>query len=106
MDGVYATKRVRQDCRTRPGRRREPLDNQYRDFLRGLVTGRVEFHHHAAQHAHTWYVSDAHAADLLGLVHYRGAGLAVISGAPRWRHSVDAGSHGWHQLLHSERPVR
>ena len=38
-------------------------------------------------------VADAHAADLLGLVHDRRAGAAFVSGAARRRHSAAARSH-------------
>ncbi len=67
------------DRRTRAGHGHEPLDHQHRDLLRRFAARRAELHHDAAQHAHARNVADAHAADLLGLVHHRGAGAACRS---------------------------
>src|SRR6185436_2587983 len=106
LDGLRAAERARQDCGPRPGRRHEPLGDQYRDLLHRLVAGCVELHHHAAQHAYKRHVADAYAADLLGVVHDCGARVVVVSGAARRRHSAPPRSYRGHELLYSEWPLR
>ena len=48
-------------------------------FCVGSLLGALNFITTLAEHAHARNVSDAHAADVLGLVHDRGAGVAFIS---------------------------
>src|SRR5205807_7302297 len=64
------------------------------------------FYHHPAEHAHARHVSDAHAVDLLGLVHHRGAGAAFVSGFIGRRNSIAVGSNRRNQLFHSRQFVR
>jgi hypothetical protein len=106
LDRLRAAERSRQDRRSGPGRRYEPLGHQYRDLLRWFAAGRVELHYDLAEHAYQGHVVDAHAAHLLGVVYDRGARLVVIPGAARRRHSVVARSHRWNEFLYSERTLR
>ena len=82
------------------------MDHQHRDFLRGFVARRAEFHYDAAEHAHARHVFDAHATDLLGLVYNRGAGAAFISGVIGRRNSIAVGPNRGDQLLYSRQLVR
>ncbi len=70
-------------------------------FCVGSLLGALELHHHTFEHAHQRHVVDAHAADLLGMVHNRGAGAPVVPGPSRRRNSVAARSHRGNELLHS-----
>src|SRR5829696_2564667 len=100
VDRLRALELGRQDCGARSGRGHEPLGHQYRDLLHRLSVRRVEFHHDSAEHAHERHVVDAYAIDLLGVVYDCGAGVAVLPGAARRRHSVAARSRCGHQLLY------
>src|SRR5215510_8484151 len=106
VDRLRAVECARQDCRPGPGRRHEPLGHQYRDLLRRLVVRRTELHHNVIEHADQRHVVDAHAADLLGVVYDCGAGVVVVSGVTRRRHSVAARSYRRNKLFHSERTLR
>src|SRR5215213_9793428 len=105
VDGLRAVKCTRQDRRSGPGRRHEPLDHQYRDLLRWFIARCVELHHDAIEHAYERHVVDAYAAHLLGVVYDRGAGVVVIPGAAWRRHSVAARSHRRNQFLYPERTL-
>src|ERR1043166_7836201 len=87
------------------GRRHEPLGHQHRDLLRRFAARCAELHHYALEHAHERHVVNAHAADLLGLVHHGSAGAVVVSCAAWRRHSVAARSHRGHELLRSGRSL-
>ena len=89
--------------RARSGSGRGPLDHQHRDFLHRVAHGRSQFYYHYARHARQGHEPDAHASNLLVVVHHRHPGLAgVWSSALGWHSSAHGPQHRY-QLLSAAR---
>ncbi len=106
LDGLRAALGHRAPAqRAGAGDGRQPLGHQHRHLLRRLAARRAELHRHAFEPAHEGHVPDEDAADVLGVVHDRRAGAALVPGAAGGGRAALPRPQRGHELLRPRRPL-